>query len=219
MLIIINVLLLQLSTIPTSALFPSATPSLVQPMLPDILNHIQNPFHITVLLSHTSWGGDITIPLCPQYSIQACALPYHYCSPVNTIQCTNLRSPIPLVFPVNNIQCTNQPSPIPLLFSCEWNTAYKPVLTHTIFVFLWTKHSVQTCAHPYHYCFPVNEIQCTNLCSPILSLFSFERNTAYKPALTHPIIVFQWTSYSIKVCTHPYMRNRATTAGRLSADT
>ena len=186
MLIIINIVLLQLSTIPTSALFPSAMPNLVQPTLPDILNHVQNPFHITVLLSHTSWCGDITIPLCPQYSIQACALPYHYCSPVNTIQCTNLCSPLPLVF------------------SCEQHTVRKSALTHTIITFLWTHYSVQACAHPYYHCFPVNKIQRTDMCSPIPLLFFCEHNTAYRHVLTHTIIVFLWTKYSVQTCAHPY---------------
>ena len=137
--------------------------------------------------------------LWTHYSVQACAHPFHHCFPVNNIQTTNLCSPI--------------------LFSCEQNTAYKLVRTQTITVFLWTIYSIQACAHPCHYCFPVNNIQHTSLCSLIPSMFSCEQYTAYKPVLTHTINVFLWTKYSIKACTHPYMRNRATTAGRLSADT
>ena len=211
-------------------------PNFVQPTLPGILNHNTKPIpHQCSAITHIlMWR--------------------HYYSPVPTIQYSSLRSPIPLVFScehitvykpmlthtssvflwttysvqtsphpyhhkffVNTLQCPSLCSPIPPLFSCEQYTDYKPVLTHI--VFLWTKYSVQTCAHPNHYCFPVNNIQHTSLCSLIPSMFSCEQYTAYKPVLTHTINVFLWTKYSIKACTHPYMRNRATTAGRLSADT
>ena len=87
--------------------------------------------------------------------------------------------------------------------SCEQHTVHKPALTHTIIVFLWMKYSIQACAHPYYLCFPVNKIQRTDMCSPIPLLFSCEWNTVYKPVLTHTIIVFLWTKYSIQACTHP----------------